>query len=321
MLGQELRGWMMTLGVGAILLGAPAASNACCFLDSLFGCGRTTYYQPVAAAPACAPCAPCGQTCQYTPQTYFRTYYRPVPVLAYRPVAACDPCGGATTAYQPVRSWGYQACLVPYTTYRVGYSVPCATGCAPCMTGCSSLSGCSSCGSYGATTYGAPASGCSSCGAPAASTTLTPTPMPRADDMSAPSINSPASPAPGTTYEGGAAGPGLRNGNGAAPGTVITPAPVNSATQPGAAAPESRVRSPIQPEQSSQRPIVPGVPARDNGLRYNIQVPPQPPETPNRVTSRPVQQAAHYQLIAAPKAAPAYSPEGLDDSGWRQSHD
>lgn len=164
MLYPRMRGVVMSCGVAAMLLATPAQSNACAFLNSLFGCGgaaRTTYmapYVPQAYAPAYAPsCAPCAtQTCRYVPQTCYRTVYRRVPVTTYRAVSSCDPCTGyPVTYYRPVTAWTSQAYSIPYRTYRLSYSTPyvsavsygsCApyTPCNPCV-GSSIGSGCSSC--------------------------------------------------------------------------------------------------------------------------------------------------------------------------------
>jgi len=115
-----------------------APANACEFLKRCFG-GTTAYYAP---APACCPqpCAP-QPTVAYMPQTCYRTVYANVPVVAYRPMTACDPCTGcARTVMRPVTTYMTQARLVPYTSYRpvitANYAPACAQpacggGCAP----------------------------------------------------------------------------------------------------------------------------------------------------------------------------------------------
>ena len=71
-----------------------------------------------------------SQTVQYVPQTYYRAAYVAVPVTAYQPVVAADPCTGcAVTTYRPVTAVTYQTRLVPYTSYRMVYANPC-TPCA-----------------------------------------------------------------------------------------------------------------------------------------------------------------------------------------------
>lgn len=150
-----------------------------------FGCGGcggggTTAFRPIAAAPSpymaampVAPacntgCSPCGQTCNYMPQTCYRTVLQQVPVTAFQPVASCDPCGNQVTAMRPVVTFQTQARLVPFTTYRPVYTpmtsfAPVSVG---CPTGGCPTSGCNSCGSN--VSYASPvssASGCSSCSA------------------------------------------------------------------------------------------------------------------------------------------------------------
>jgi len=148
---------IVVVALGAMLLVAPATSEACGFFDCLFGgCGRTTYAPATVAAvaPAYAPgCSTCStQTVAYVPQTYYRTAYRSMPVAVYRP-----------TTY-----WARQSRLVPYTTNRLVYSRPYtvaygyapAVSCNPCGTsacGFAGDSGCSSC-SVGTTYSEAPTS-------------------------------------------------------------------------------------------------------------------------------------------------------------------
>ncbi len=153
---EKFRGLALACGAAMMLLAMPGEGKACCCLDGLFGgcCGgaaKTTYAPPyaptyAAAYPSCgcaapcsscgcaAPCSSCGcaapcatcapQTCMYLPQTYYRTYYRPVAVTAYSPVTTCSPCSGCCTSYYPTTAWSYQPCLVPYTTYRVVTPIP-----------------------------------------------------------------------------------------------------------------------------------------------------------------------------------------------------
>ena len=144
---------IVVVALGAMLLAAPAISEACGFFDCLFGgCGRTAYAPATAAtfAPAYAPgCSTCStQTVAYFPQTYYRTAYRSMPVTVYRP-----------TTY-----WARQSRLVPYTTNRLVYSRPYtvaygyapAVSCDPCGTSCDPC-GTSVCG------FASGGSGCSSC--------------------------------------------------------------------------------------------------------------------------------------------------------------
>jgi len=142
---HKVRGLVMGLGVAAMLLAMPAETEACGWLDRLFGgcCGGTSCAAPC-AAPAYTP-----PTVTYMPQTCYRTVYRAVPVTTCQPVTTCDPCTGCPmTCFRPVRSWTCQAQLVPYTTYRLVYSNPCS----PCGTSVgvsaasyTSVPGCPSC--------------------------------------------------------------------------------------------------------------------------------------------------------------------------------
>ena len=143
---------VLVVAIGAMLLVAPAASQACGFFDCLFGgCGRTTYAPPAQAAtfaPAYVPgCSSCStQTVAYAPRTYYRMPYR----MAYRSVPV--------TVYRPTSYWTRQARLMPYTTNRLVYSraYPAVYGCAPAVS-------CNPCGT-GACGYGAVVgNGCSSC--------------------------------------------------------------------------------------------------------------------------------------------------------------
>jgi hypothetical protein len=118
MIGHFNRGALIALTV--LSLSASNARAACCGLwNSWFAPAPapvTTYYAPFTASYAPAGY---GQTVNYMPQTCYRTVYVNAPVVAYRPMSACDPCTGcATTVMRPVVSYVTQARLVPYTTYR-----------------------------------------------------------------------------------------------------------------------------------------------------------------------------------------------------------
>src|SRR4051794_17230637 len=100
--------------VGTLVLALPVSQAQACHW--LRGCGQpatTTFYAPVAVAPA-----PVAQVVNYMPQTCFRTVYVNTPVVAYSPVRACDACGNSTTVMRPVTSYVMRPQLVPYTTYR-----------------------------------------------------------------------------------------------------------------------------------------------------------------------------------------------------------
>ncbi len=168
-----------------ILLIAPAASQACGCFDWLWGCCGSR-----AAAPTYAPAYSvqyplAAQTCNYVPQTSYRTVLRTVPTTVYRPVSYCDPCTGcARITYRPITSYVRSAQLVPYTTYRPVWTSSCYTPCAtPCATTCGTTCG----SSFGTTIYAGAASDCSSCVSTPA-TTLAPTPMPGAT-MTTPPAN------------------------------------------------------------------------------------------------------------------------------------
>jgi hypothetical protein len=164
--------------VTVILMVAPSTSQACEFLDRLmpwnWGCCGGGAAAPATYAPAYSVQYPV-QTCNYVPQTCYRTVMRTVPTTVCQPVSCCDPCTGCmTTSYRPVTSYVRSAQLVPYTTYRpvwsTSYCSPCAT---PCATTCATDCG-TACGTAcGPTTYASPSSGCTSC-APAATTTAPP---------------------------------------------------------------------------------------------------------------------------------------------------
>ena len=109
-----------------------------------------TCYSP---APACNTCSPCQQTCNYVPQTCYRTVYQQVPVTACQPVSGCDSCGNQVTAMRPVVTYQTQARLVPYTTYRQVYTPTVSYAPAPvsCATGNCGRSNCSTCGTTSST--------------------------------------------------------------------------------------------------------------------------------------------------------------------------
>ncbi len=204
MVYEKVRGILIACGIAVLGISTPAECKACGFLDCLFGGGgRTTYappYAPQTYAPAYntgyAPYQP--QTCQYVPQTCYRTVYRQVPVTTHQAVTRCNPLTGCpVTCYYPVTRWVRQARLVPYTTYRLVYSNPC-----------------NPCGSYGSyvggtgvtvSSGGAPCA----CGPPSTATTpyygpstpMTPTVPPRStfqnNDTPAP-VEEPLQAVPGT---------------------------------------------------------------------------------------------------------------------------
>ncbi len=239
----------------------------------------------------------------YLPQTYYRTYYRPVAVTAYSPVTTCSPCSGCCTSYYPTTAWSYQPCLVPYTTYRVVYSNPClpAVSCAPCGCGCGCGSacgcGCSSCGSTCGTS-----AGCPSCGVTAPAN-LNPVPAESGATLGAPA----AAPEHGAPALHAPAVPP------AAGGTQETyPSKAGAAPAPEKPAPPTT----FDKGSSWQRSPVPSAPANGRGPA----LPAQPVD--GRTTSLPVYRASYYQLIASPpKSAPVHHDTVLDDSGWHAAGD
>src|SRR5688572_4640054 len=110
---RRMTAWM----AGLALFALPAQTQAC-WLTSCFGHhSRTTFYAPVAAAPACNTCVP--QTVSYAPQMAYRPLLTTTPVTALRPVIATDPCTGcATTVMRPTTAYVQRTVMMPYTTYR-----------------------------------------------------------------------------------------------------------------------------------------------------------------------------------------------------------
>ena len=185
---------LVCCAAAAIVLIAPTASQACECLDRLMPWNWGRSNTPTATyAPAYTVQYPCAtQTCNYVPQTSYRTVLRTVPTTVYRPVPYCDPCTGcATTTNRPITSYVRSAQLVPYTTYRPVWTSSCYTSCAtPCATTCGTACG-TSCGTA---TYSTPSSGCSSCAPAPATTTITP--IPAQGTTTTPSAQQPNNTAP-----------------------------------------------------------------------------------------------------------------------------
>ena len=157
----KLRGLLMTAIAGGTLLLAPSESQACRCLDWLcpWNWGRgsmasTTYAPPYAPSYSTASyTAAAPRTCCYVPQTCYRTVYRSVPMTTCQPVVSRDPCTGCpVTCYRPMTTTVRRACLVPYTTYRLVWSNPCATTVSACAPVATSVSPCSACGPATSTT-------------------------------------------------------------------------------------------------------------------------------------------------------------------------
>ncbi|MCE9606904.1 MAG: hypothetical protein K8U03_18630, partial [Planctomycetia bacterium] len=156
-------------------------------------------------------CNPCGQqlVCNYVPQTCYRTQTVAVPVTTYRPVCSADPCTGCpTTVMRPVVSYQQQVQYVPYSSYRLQYSVaqpacPTATTTyyAPAPT--SGIGAPAMTYAAPAATYAAPAAGCSSCNRGVATTSYyapaATYPAPTYPAPTYPTSTFPTSPYPTTT--------------------------------------------------------------------------------------------------------------------------
>jgi hypothetical protein len=140
--------------IAALLM--PANAHA------IFGCLQRRN-DAAAALYGSSVCTPQGQqlVANYIPQTCYRTQLVQVPVTTYRPVTTCDPCGNQTVCMKPQVCYQQQVKYVPYSSYRIQYSLQQPT-----------------CGATATTYYAptaaaavAPASGCSSCNSGAVNTT------------------------------------------------------------------------------------------------------------------------------------------------------
>jgi hypothetical protein len=301
MFGQKARGAVIALTIFSLPV---SQANACDWLHRCFGCGSSTsYYAPAAYAPApcCQPaCAP--QVVNYMPQTSYRTVYVNAPVVAYRPVTACDACGGATTVMRPVTSYMLQARVVPYTTYRpvvtAGYA-PAAPACGGCA---------------------APAPVTAAYYAPA----IAPAPAPSCctANYAAPAVTNyaPAAAvtryAPGATVTSQAPAPNY----GAPPSQIGTSVPFNASppsnpSQPNTAQPNPTFEQPTTPQDEPQsrtlQPLKLAPSSSNNGAPRSLD-----PEDQDRTTALPIRQALAARPVSTVVAAAAAS-QGLDDSGWR----
>ncbi len=182
--GKKMRSLVVACGAAAVLLGSPSESKA--LFDWLCPWAHnrqataTTYAppftgQPVALVPrynvapavAVMPTALPVTAC-YVPQTCYRTVYHPVATTVLSPVVSYDPCTGCpVTAYRPVTTFAQRAYSVPYTTYRMVYTNPCAA-CAPTVP-------CNPCGGLASPAVVAGA-GCAPC-APSVPPSVSPIPM------------------------------------------------------------------------------------------------------------------------------------------------
>ncbi|MGD9723060.1 MAG: hypothetical protein AB7O59_17185 [Pirellulales bacterium] len=314
MFAQKARGAVIVL----TCLSLPASqADACEFLRRCFGGHQAAYYAP--PAPVCCPqpaCCP-QPTVSYMPQTCYRTVYQNVPVVAYRPMTACDPCTGCPrTVMQPVTSYVAQPRLVAYTSYRPVVTAnycpsPCATGCAPvtaayapspCATGCAPAA---TTVAYPAVPVAAPA-----VAAPAAPSCCAGSPVVSAAPPGAVgSTVTSLAPATSVPYaSSGTATPVYSStpGTTAAPTLAPQSAPAQSTTpettfeQQPATEPESRMMNP-QPLQLNPSTTLGAPRALD-------------PEGGDRMTARPLDSTMTARLVSSVKA------DVLDgDDGWRAS--
>ncbi|MBI3839891.1 MAG: hypothetical protein HY288_18360 [Planctomycetia bacterium] len=272
---------------------APAEAQCCGWWQRWFGRPATTAYY----APYMASYAPAGygQVVNYVPQTSYRTIYMNAPVVAYSPVTACNPCGGATTVLRPVTSYAVQPRLVPYTTFRpvVVPTVP-ACGCA-------------------APTAVAPVTATPAYYAPSAPAVSGYAPAPA-------TISAPLSlGTPGTTVRSLAPSPTYPSG----PASTSTPSLVPEAQpEPADSAPANKTfedqnkPNSTTPNQQPQSRIL--FPSRPESSNSNTSGVPRTldPEDQDRSTALPIRQAwAVRQASLVSPAMPAT--QKLDDSGWR----
>lgn len=254
-------------------------SDACEFLRRCFG--GATYYRPYTAAYAPVCCARpvcCPQpTVSYMPQTCYRTVYQSVPVVAYRPVTACDPCTGCPrTVMQPVTSYVSQARLVGYTSYRpvvaASYAGACATGCAPVAATAAYPTG---------VAYPSYAAAGPCCGSSAAVA------LPGAVGSTVTSV-APSTPltSPSTTV---------------APSTVVPPTPQPTFEQPSAPAaePESRLMQPLELGPSTTL-----------GAPQSLD-----PQTQDRMAYRTAGPASVTRLVSSNGSITRYSDDGWRAAG------
>ncbi|MBN8625462.1 MAG: hypothetical protein J0M17_08240 [Planctomycetes bacterium] len=213
---RTVRAVAIVPAIAALLM--PANAHA------IFGCLQRRN-DAAAALYGSSVCTPQGQqlVANYIPQTCYRTQLVQVPVTTYRPVTSCDPCTGCqTVCMKPQVYYQQQVKYVPYSSYRIQYSLQQPT-----------------CGATATTYYAptaaaavAPAGGCSSCSSGAVNTTYyAPTavaaPAPIAATV-APSLTyaAPAVARPATAYSYPTAPAGIGGYNYAptyASGAVVAP--------------------------------------------------------------------------------------------------
>lgn len=327
--------WIVGLAMVGLMV-HPAKSFALCdWLCSWLrprGTAVTTYTPPFSPRPVVAAVPAAATVCSYVPQTAYQAVYRPVPVTAYQPITTWDPCTGcATTAYRPVAAWGYQAQLVPTTTYRMVCTTPAATYAPP------------------AVTYGTVATpvwsgsvtgpGCGACAPSTGVPSLSPVPSPLSTPSASgapmtmpgpvPSGSSPASSA-GAGTQGpvsGASGTGGTSGPTSAAPTTSPTTPSGTtptyAPQPGSSTPPTGPISPSAPGRSGSLFDSPGFRLRVSpGATTPSSTPISPaPPTPGRTALLPVIPASFTQEAAPSRPTSVVrSPvtgQALDVGGWQ----
>ena len=266
------------------LLAMPSQTQAFCCLFRK-PAPVITNYAPACPAPCPAPaCAPqtsyyapapqaCTQTCNYVPQTSYRSVVTSVPVTTYRPVTTCDPCTGCPrTVLQPTCAYVQQTQLVPYTSYRPVMTTSCYS---PCNTGCAPASPC--------------AGGACGTAAPMSLSSYAPTPT-----YSAPAVGYGA-PSPGCCGTAPSA---------PAPATIISPAPgAPTVVDPANSAP-TLPATPIQ--ESSLRMNLPVAPAAS----VPSSQPPRELDPEDRTAARPIERNWSYRSASQSSTAPAVEDSG-----------
>lgn len=291
--------FLRAAAVGLLLSALPAQSQACWLFD---WCGhhrsQTTFYAPVATAPACT-----QQTVNYVPQTAYRPLVTTTPVTALRPVVSTDPCTGcATTVMQPATTYVQRTVMMPYTTYRpvMQTSYYASVAAAPVMAAPACPTG--ACGAASATSYyqpativpAAPAVTQPSCCAPtAAATTFAPT-------SATTIISTPSTPAD--------------NGSTVSPPSTFRneASPSDNKPQGGENNAPANTGMSSFPASPSQR-VKPGTAEREESV-------PRLHDPQNRTTMNRL--AGNYIPVAYRPSKPTVESQiinKLDDSGWAQA--
>jgi hypothetical protein len=279
------------LCTAALIAGAPAAADACWLFDCFGHHSRTTFYAPVAAAPACNSCA--QQTVNYVPQTAYRPLVTTTPVTALRPVTATDPCTGCpTTVMQPATSYVQRTVMMPYTTYRpvvqTSYYAPAVA--APVMAAPTCATG--ACGVAPTTTYYQPAT--------AAPVITTP----------APAVSQPG-------CCGGSSTPGTFAAPVMSPTSYYVPSAGGTSSYASSPAPQSTFSRASESigNAKTDSATSPAPAAKEDSSNEATPLP-RLLDPQNRTTSAPSQWP--YTPVALRSARPAALPsaKAIDDGGW-----